>query len=163
MTPNLTAKYPMPEFNRQNQMRVGVRACGTGRQNIRGAEVRWGRGGGGAIQREKDGERYKKIYLKYAGIYVDLFLVLPPAMWGVQMVIRMGPADFSHWIVTRRNRGGAMQNGFRVQDGAVWRGEHGIKNPEVETRMGFETERQFFDFLGLDWIEPKDRVARWSK
>jgi hypothetical protein len=48
MTPNLTAKYPMPEFNRQNQMRVGVRACGTGRQNIRGAEVRWGRGGGGA-------------------------------------------------------------------------------------------------------------------
>jgi DNA polymerase/3'-5' exonuclease PolX len=117
----------------------------------------------GDIVREKDGERYKKIYLKYAGINVDLFLVMPPATWGVQMVIRTGPADFSHWIVTRKARGGCLPNGFRVQDGAVWRGETEIKNPEVETRMGFETELQFLQFLGLNWLEPGERIARWAK
>lgn len=118
----------------------------------------------GAIQRQKDGERYKKIFLKYAGINVDLFLVLPPAMWGVQMVIRTGPADFSHWCVTRKRNGGALPNGYRVQDGAVWKGEHEtFATLEDQECIGFEKELEFFEFLGLDWLEPGERVARWTR
>lgn len=110
---------------------------------------------------DKNGERLKSFYLKYAGIQVDLSIVLPPATWGVQAVIRTGPADFSHWCVTRRKNGGALSNGYRVQDGAVWLGELPIKNPEIETRVGFAKELEFLEFLGLGWIEPREREAKW--
>lgn len=71
---------------------------------------------------EKKGERYVKLRLgahvhdlDQSGIMVDLFLVHPPASWGVQKVIRTGPSDYSRLVVTRiRNRG------LRVKRGAVW-------------------------------------------
>lgn len=116
----------------------------------------------GSIRMEKNGERYKKFWLKYAGISVDLFLVLPPATWGVQLAIRTGPADFSHWCVSRARRGGAMPNGYRVQDGAVWEGEREEKDLSASVRVGFEEERDFLEFLGLGWLEPGERRARWK-
>lgn len=116
----------------------------------------------GDITIEKFGDRYKKIYLKCAGIWVDLFLVLPPARWGVQMVIRTGPADFSHWCVTRKRNGGALPNGYRVQDGAVWVGERQVKDLNEEDLVGFAAEKDFLDFIGVGWIEPKDRVSLWK-
>jgi DNA polymerase/3'-5' exonuclease PolX len=114
------------------------------------------------IDLEKDGERLKRFALLEPGIHVDLFIVLPPATWGVLQVIRTGPADFSHWAVTRRKRGGALPNGHRVQDGAVWKGEKEVKDLTGETPIGFESELDFLKFLGLGWVEPHDRVARWS-
>lgn len=117
----------------------------------------------GSIRIEKNGERYKKFWLKYAGLSVDLFLVLPPAAWGVQLVIRTGPADFSHWIVSRRKRGGALPNGHRVQDGAVWEGEREEKDLSASVRVGFEEERDFLEFLQLGWLEPGERKARWGR
>ena len=111
---------------------------------------------------EKNGDRMKKLDLRYAGINVDLFIVLPPATWGVLMTIRTGPFDFSRWCVTRRRKGGALPNGYRVQDGAVWKGEHAIPDAEVETRVGFAKELEFLEFLGLGWIEPRDREAKWK-
>ena len=113
---------------------------------------------------EKNGDRMKSFYLKYAGIKVDLFIVLPPAMWGVQMVIRTGPADFSHWCVTRRRNGGALPNGYRVQDGAVWEGERQVTSKQLSvSSVGFATELEFLEFLGLDWIEPREREAKWQR
>lgn len=115
------------------------------------------------IQRHKDGKKYKKIAWMVDGktvIMIDLFLVTPPATWGVQSVIRTGPADFSHWCVTRRKNGGALPNGYRVQDGAVW---EGASEDETQNKIGFETELEFLEFLNLGWIEPSQRVARWSK
>lgn len=117
----------------------------------------------GDIQFEKAGERYKKFYLKYAGISVDLFLVLPPATWGVQMLIRTGPADFSHWMVSRQKTGGALPNGYRVQDGAVWIGEHEDKEIVDGHFVGFETEKEFLSFCGFDWIPPEEREAKWKR
>ena len=112
------------------------------------------------IQRHKDGKKFKKIYwMNDGGIMIDLFLVTPPATWGVLSVIRTGPADFSHWCVTRRKIGGAMPDGFRVQDGAVW---EGAREDETHNKIGFKTEQEFLDFLGLGWLEPGERVARWS-
>lgn len=116
-----------------------------------------------AIRFEKNGERYKKLYLKYAGIYVDLFLVVPPAAWGVQLTIRTGPADFSHWIVSRQKMGGGLPNGYRVQAGAVWEGERETKSLEDQVRVGFEEEADFLSWLGLGWLEPGERVAKWTR
>ena len=103
----------------------------------------------------KDGPRYKQIAL-LEGINLDLFLVLPPAQWGVILTIRTGPAEFSHWIVTQRKTGGALPSNCRVKDGAVLEGLTGegkiIPMPE---------ESDFFAFLGLGWIEPGQRQANW--
>jgi len=116
----------------------------------------------GDIRFGKNGDRLKSFYLGCAGIQVDLFLVLPPATWGVLKVIRTGPADFSHWCVTRKRNGGALPNNFRVQDGAVWEGPLKTKSLIGERLIGFEDETDFLRFLGLDWIEPRDRIARWN-
>lgn len=111
---------------------------------------------------QKAGDRSKKFLVKGAGISVEIYLVLPPATWGVRSVIRTGPAEFSHWIVTRRKSGGALPDGFRIQDGAVWEGAAETKFLDDQTCLGFDSELDFMNWLGLGWIEPKDRVARWK-
>lgn len=116
-----------------------------------------------AIQLTKSGDHSKTFLLKYAGIFVEMYLVLPPATWGVRSLIRTGPADFSHWIVTRKRKGGALPNGYRVQDGAVYEGEAEPSVLSEQTPIGFDSELEFLNFLGLGWIEPKDRAAKWSQ
>jgi len=103
----------------------------------------------------KAGPRYVQVETTW-GINLDLFIVLPPARWGVIMAIRTGPADFSKWIVTNRSKGGALPNGWKVADGRVWDGQ-------VELGMKFEEELEFLKWLDLGWIEPKDRVAMWGR
>jgi len=93
------------------------------------------------------GERYKKIRL-YEGIMLDLFMVLPPAQWGVIYMIRTGPAEFSKKIATPRRKGGLLPSDCHVKNGAVWWGGEMILMPE---------ERNFFDFLGLQFIMPSER------
>lgn len=111
---------------------------------------------------EKDGDRLKKIQVREPWIAADIFIVRPPATWGVLSVIRTGPHDFSHWVVTRKRKGGALPDGYRVQNGAVWKGEKEVKDLVGKTSIGFEAETDFLNFLGLGWVEPKDRVAKWS-
>lgn len=121
----------------------------------------------GEIVLTDSGPRQKKfVYCEgeIRGVKVDLYLVRPPATWGVQTVIRTGPEEFSHWIVTRRKKGGALPDGYRVQGGAVYEGEEKVpekKLLEFES-IGFETEDSFLNFLGLGWIYPEDREARWG-
>ena len=117
----------------------------------------------GSIIVEKNGPKGKRFYLKNGDISVELYLVLPPATWGVRSLVVTGPKDFSHWVVTRRKMGGALPNGYRVQDGAVWEGDRHAMNLEGETIVGFDEEKDFLNFLGLGWIEPKDRVAKWAR
>jgi DNA polymerase/3'-5' exonuclease PolX len=93
-------------------------------------------GGGQLI---KNGDRYKQIALPEE-INLDLFLVLPPAQWGVRYVLSTGPAEFNKWIVTKRKHGGAMPSDCKMKDCAVWRGEQIIPMP---------AERDFLAFLGL--------------
>jgi len=117
----------------------------------------------GDIHIMKNGDRYKQIYLKYAGICLDLFLVLPPAQWGVQMVIRTGPADFSHWLVTRKSKGGGLPDDAIVEDGVVGNRIRNEKGFAREGEIPMSEEIDFLKFCGLGWIEPKDRVARWGR
>jgi DNA polymerase/3'-5' exonuclease PolX len=101
----------------------------------------------------KGGEKYKQLRLE-EGINLDLFIVTPPADWGVIYTIRTGPAEFSHWIVTQRKRGGGLPSDCKVEGGRVYRGDEYLPMSE---------EIDFLNFLGLGWVEPKDRQPGWRK
>jgi len=107
----------------------------------------------GELSLSKNGPRYKQATLK-AGINLDLFLVLPPAQWGVILAIRTGPADFSHWLVTPRCKGGALPSNYQVRDGGVYLDGGLIEMPD---------EADWFNLLGLEWMEPGKRRANWRK
>jgi DNA polymerase/3'-5' exonuclease PolX len=101
--------------------------------------------------RTKDGPRFKQF--AFRGLPVDLFLVKPET-WGVQLALRTGSADFSHWLVTACRQGGARPDTLLIREGRVWRPDGGmLETPE---------ERDVFAALGLAWLEPQARVAgRW--
>jgi DNA polymerase/3'-5' exonuclease PolX len=98
----------------------------------------------------KNGDRYKKI-IYTADLNIDLFIVLPPAQWGVIFTIRTGSADFSHHIVTPRKYGGCMPSDHIVKDGAV--------HTPAGYLVPMPEEMDFLTFLGLGWIDPKERTA----
>jgi len=128
-----------------------------------------------AITIEKNGDRLKQFYLKYAGINVDLFINIPPSHWGIQMVIRTGSKDFSHWCVTEKRLGGALPNGHFVKHQVLWVKSDGFDKYQVPdvpkesiglltsgNHLSMPEEIDFLKFLELGWIEPKERVARWK-
>lgn len=92
------------------------------------------------------GPRHKELF--YLDASFDLYIVRPPAQWGVILMIRTGPAEFSRRLVTPREYGGLMPAGFQFKDGALWRDSQVVATPE---------EEDVFRALGLDWIEPRDR------
>jgi DNA polymerase/3'-5' exonuclease PolX len=100
----------------------------------------------------KNGNKYKQCRLRQ-GINLDLFIVTYPAQWGVIYTIRTGPPEFSHWIVTPRNKGGALPSYARVKDGAVWTGG---------TMIQMSEEKDFFDFLNMAMIPPRNRKPWWG-
>jgi DNA polymerase/3'-5' exonuclease PolX len=99
---------------------------------------------------DKNGDRYKKI-IYTEDLDCDLFIVLPPAQWGVIFTIRTGSAEFSHYIVTPRKYGGKMPSDCACKDGAV-HDKSGRIIPMPE-------EMDFLNFLGLGWIKPSDRIG----
>lgn len=113
----------------------------------------------GVFSMAKNGKRYKQAVLAANGkgmIKLDLFLAIEPAQWGVAMVIRTGPAEFSKWCVTKRAKGGGMPTGFYEEGLAVW--PEGEKKP-----LRMDEEIDYLDFLGMGWINPEERAARWWK
>jgi DNA polymerase/3'-5' exonuclease PolX len=116
----------------------------------------------GAIYFKKDGPRYKQFRMMDVGIDVDLFLVLPPSQWGVQAVIRTGPAEFGHWMVTRKCKGGALPDNYIVQDGVVGERIRTAKGDARQGEISMPEEIDFLSFCGLGWIEPKDRRPQWG-
>lgn len=95
----------------------------------------------------KGGHKYKQIELK-EGITLDLFIVTPPAEWGIQFLLRTGPQDYSHRIVTPRNQGGLLPGYLKVQEGAIWSHNHIIPTPE---------EVDVYNLLGIPYTEPECR------
>lgn len=93
------------------------------------------------------GAKYKR--LTYRGVALDLFSP-DDDTWGVILTIRTGPAEFSHQLVTSRSHGGLLPNWLRVSEGRIWRGVTPLSTPE---------ERDVFEAIGLDWIEPQDRTG----
>jgi DNA polymerase/3'-5' exonuclease PolX len=96
----------------------------------------------------KNGHKYKQIALK-VGVNLDLFIVTPPAQWGVQFMIRTGSAEFSHRLVTPKKYGGMMPSNLRVKGGAIWSSNHIIETPE---------EQDVFGLIGVPFIAPELRM-----
>jgi len=102
---------------------------------------------------DKNGPRYKQfeVQIPHRGrIKLDLFLVLPPAQWGVIVMQRTGAAEFSKCLVTQRNKGGLLPPHLHVEDGAIWEGDKMIETP---------AEEDVFKICGLKWMEPEFRMG----
>lgn len=104
--------------------------------------------GTGRLVPVKSGQKYKQFLLPRHGIALDLFLCSTET-WGVIFTLRIGPADFSHRLVTQRDKGGLLPSDLRVRDGRVWRRMECLETP---------TEQRFFDVADMKWVEPWERV-----
>jgi len=100
----------------------------------------------------KAGSKYRQ-YALPEGINLDLFIVTPPAQWGVILAIRTGPAELSHKLVTVRKHGGLLPSYARVEHGAVWVGDKAMHMPE---------EIDFLRFVGLDGVTAQEREERYG-
>lgn len=102
------------------------------------------------------GERYRSVWFR--GQVHEVYTTVPEA-WGITLMIRTGPADFSRHVVTE-----LQKHGYRAKDGRVWRvvgGDYaGMSEPELEP-IAVETEREVFDLIGMAYREPKARNGRW--
>jgi DNA polymerase/3'-5' exonuclease PolX len=96
----------------------------------------------------KNGPRYKQ-YALPEGINLDLFIVLPPAQWGVIFALRTGGEKFSQRLVTHRPYGYLPPEYF-VSDGAVHRAYTGEIVPTPE-------EEDFLSLCGVAHIPPQER------
>jgi DNA polymerase/3'-5' exonuclease PolX len=96
---------------------------------------------GSVETQERLGESYQA--LEWRDLPVDLFIVRPPAEWGVIFAIRTGPGDFNQRLVTECQRFGR-----RVAGGQVLALGRPVPCPE---------EEDFFRALGQRWLEPVER------
>lgn len=95
---------------------------------------------------------------------LDLFIVTPPAQWGPIFTIRTGPAEFSHWLVTPRSKGGRMPDGFVCKNGSVYPGFR-VSKTAVEitgAALVMPEELDFLKFVGVGWVAPEKREAKWK-
>ena len=98
-------------------------------------------------QTKRNGPRYKRFVMR--GLPVDLFIVTPPAQFGAILALRTGPAEYSRWLVTAQEAGGAMPPGHELAGGALRR--HGKLIPTPE-------ETDLFREIGGKWIAPEYRM-----
>jgi len=133
----------------------------------------------GMLKAVKGGEKFKQFEiarLEEFGIAeplnpfcLDLFLCTPPSQWGVEFVIRTGPGDFSQWMVTQKSKGGALPDGFFVRHNVVWvewtevpnKAEEAARMMNSNNARFMPEEGDWFNFCGLDPIQPDKRVAKW--
>jgi DNA polymerase/3'-5' exonuclease PolX len=71
----------------------------------------------GRLAREAGAGRYEKLRHVESGLQVDVFVVRPPAEWGVILLLRTGPARFSQEFVTE-----VRARGMHVAKGALHEG-----------------------------------------
>lgn len=96
----------------------------------------------------KGQSKYQQWILEHPRIMLDLFIVTPPAQYGVILAIRTGPGDLSRLLVTKRKMGGYLPSYALVHEGAVWVDHKVLEMPE---------ENDFFEFCGLHFILPTER------
>ena len=79
------------------------------------------------------------------GVHLDVYLVHPPSQWGVQMLIRTGPRDFSQRAVTRLRSFGTPSEDGRILD------------LKTGTTIDTPEEEDVFRLLKAPWIPPERR------
>lgn len=102
-------------------------------------------------QHKAEGQRYIKSVHVDSGLQVDLFMVRPPASWGVLYLIRTGPASYSQWFVTE-----ARRRAMHVDGGQLHRGGLGCGAIPCEV-IPTPEEEDVYRAFGLPWVRPMDR------
>lgn len=122
---------------------------------------------------QANGDRYKKLWMLECEVQLDLFICFSPSEYGVSKVIRTGPKDFSQYCVTNREKGGCLPNGYFVKHQVVWiesqisrfdvpeEQEDAAKLLTPDNHLSMPKEMDFLNFVGLGWVEPQERMARW--
>lgn len=98
----------------------------------------------------KMGERYAKLRHPASGLQVDLFTARPET-FGLILLIRTGPADYSQWFVVE-----ARRRGFHVKEGELHRGSLGCGAIACE-RIPVPEERHVYAALRMAWVPPEGR------
>ena len=101
-----------------------------------------------SAKRLKGQDRYQQWQSMNPEIKLDLFIVLPPAQWGVILAIRTGPRELSQLLVTHKKYGGFLPSNARVQDGVVRIGSDVLDMVD---------EASFMQFCGLPNLLPGQR------
>ncbi len=110
--------------------------------------------------RAANGERFKRLVYhdhqqghgeggQAEGIPLDLFIVKPPAQFGVIYTLRTGSAAFSRTLVTPRLMGGWLPAGMRVKEGGLYDQGRLVETPE---------EAGLLSALGLPFLVPARRT-----
>ena len=105
-------------------------------------------------------EKYYRV--KYCGEKVDLFVVTPPAQWGLVFTVRTGDNDFSHWLVQQGYPRGIHSQAGHLErwtlNGELVKSGHFSPEYTAET-LDTPEEIDVFRILGIDWMDPPDRVG----
>lgn len=118
---------------------------GMGRLRLRRVEAH--RESGVTELTTRNGAAYKA--LEAAGLPVDLFIVRPPATWGVIFGLRTGPGQWNTRLVTECKAVGRRVSGGQVERWHAVNGWEVVPTPE---------EADFFAALGQEWVDPADRA-----
>ena len=102
--------------------------------------------------------------LKYKGEKLDVFVVIPPAQWGVIFTIRTGDADFSHWLVQQGNREGIVVSEGRLRqtvnlDGTINKACGGTIGTFDFRDIATPEEEDVFRVLGVPFLPPEQRIG----
>ena len=108
------------------------------------------------LERISGGDRYVKLRHVRSGMQVDLFITTPE-QWGLILLIRTGPADYSQWLVTEARRRGLHVAGGRLHNGSGLPGRTDCSCQVIPT----PDERDVYTALALPYVEPADRRAPW--
>lgn len=109
-----------------------------------------------------NGPRLKRFKYERSGIQIELY-VTSTFDYGRILAIRTGSSAYSHQLAVQWNRLGwaGTKDGLRrkkecVKKGSVWKIKPEFeKNPTLPPP--FNTEADFFEFLGVEWVPPENR------
>jgi DNA polymerase/3'-5' exonuclease PolX len=90
----------------------------------------------------KGGARYLQV-MHYAGCPVDVYVVRPPAQWGVILAARIGPAEL--WLKAKEE---LKKYGMYSQGGCIHKGAGIVPCPDEQT---------FYKLAGLPYSPPEQR------
>lgn len=115
-----------------------------------------------------NGSRLKRFKYPESGIQIELYVVVNEADWGRILAVRTGSSSFSHNLAVRWSRLGwaGTDDGLRRKSECIHKSTWKIK-PEYKLAPTlppvFDTEEKFFNFIGVEFIEPKQRSWVSSK
>lgn len=87
----------------------------------------------------------------FRGVKLDIFMVNADN-WGNQFATRTGSENFSKYLAKRW-----VGLGFKSKEGYLYQ-FNSIKKSFYGAKYKFYTEKEFFDFLCLDYVEPEKRT-----